>query len=161
DRHEDEGELLTALDSYAHAVDGWAIVDPDARETLATLRERGYRLGLLSNTWWAAAWHDADLATHGLAGYLDELVYTSDLPHSKPHPMVFAEAAGRLGMEPAACVMIGDRLIDDVGGALAAGMRAVWRQNDNPWPRGEGIQPTATVTRLSELPALLRTWGGQ
>jgi HAD superfamily hydrolase (TIGR01509 family) len=161
ERHADEAELIAALDSYARAVDGWASVDPDARETLALLRGRGYRLGLLSNTWWAAAWHDADLATHGLADYLDELVYTSDLPHSKPHPSVFTEVAGRLGVEPAACVMIGDRLIDDIGGALRAGMRAVWRRNDNPWPTGDGIEPAATVDRLAELPALLRAWAGQ
>ena len=160
DRRLDEDELLAALDAYATAVDGWAVVDPDARETLATLRERGYPLGLLSNTWWAAAWHNADLAAHSLAEYFDELVYTSDLPHSKPHHSVFAEVAERLGVEPVACVMIGDRLIDDVGGALATGMRAVWRENDSPWPRGEGIVPTATIRRLSDLPPLLRAWGG-
>lgn len=161
ERHPDEAELLAVLDAYAAAVDGWASVDPDARETLATLRERGYRLGLLSNTWWAAAWHDADLATHGLADYLDELAYTSDLPHSKPHPSVFQEVAARLGVEPAACVMIGDRMVDDVGGALGAGMRGVWRRNDNPWPPGEGITPSAVVSRLSELPPLLQSWGGR
>ena len=96
--HPQEAELLAALDGYAHAVDGWAIVFPDAQATLKTLRERGYKLGLLSNTWWAAAWHNADLATHGLDVFLDELVYTSDLPHSKPHPSVFEDVAGRLGV---------------------------------------------------------------
>src|SRR5215213_4584337 len=126
--HPQEAELLAALDGYAHAVDGWAIVFPDAQATLKTLRERGYKLGLLSNTWWAAAWHNADLATHGLDVFLDELVYTSDLPHSKPHPSVFEEVAGRLGVEHEACVMIGDRMVDDVSGALAAGMRSIWRE---------------------------------
>jgi putative hydrolase of the HAD superfamily len=56
--------------------------------------------------------------------------------------------------------MIGDRLLDDVGGALGAGMRAVWKENDRPWPRPAGIEPTATVKRLAELPELLRRWGG-
>src|SRR3712207_6480729 len=41
-RHPDERELLAALDGYARAVDGWALALPDARETLATLRHRGY-----------------------------------------------------------------------------------------------------------------------
>lgn len=159
-RHPEEAELLAALDGYARAVNGWAIVFPDSRETLETLRARGYRLGLLSNTWWAADWHNADLAAHGLADYLDELVYTSDLPHSKPHPTVFEEVAERLGVEHEACVMIGDRMIDDVSGALAAGMRAVWRENASPWPKPEYISPTATVSRLAELPELLRSFGG-
>ena len=155
-----EPELLAALDGYARAVDGWAVVFPDSAETLRLLRERGYRLGLLSNTWWAAEWHNADLAAHGLADLLDAVVYTSDLPHSKPHPSVFLEVAGRLGAEPAACVMVGDRMVADVSGALGAGMRAVWRANTSPWPRAERVEPTATVARLGELPGLLRSWGG-
>lgn len=159
-RHVHEAELIAALDGYARAVDGWAEVFPDAHPTLRLLHERGYRLGLLSNTWWAADWHNADLATHGLADLLDEVVYTSDLPHSKPHPSVFLAAAGRLGVEPAACVMVGDRPIDDIAGALGVGMRAVWKTNGNPRPRPEHIVPTATITSLAELPPLLRGWGG-
>ena len=155
----DDRALLAALDGYARAVAGWSTVFADTRETLALLRERGYRLGLLSNTWWAADWHNADLAAHGLAGMLDELVYTSDLPHSKPHPSVFREVASRLGVVPAVCVMIGDRQIDDVAGARAVGMRAIWRRNDSGFPTSD-VMPDATVDALGELPSLLRTWGG-
>lgn len=155
----DERTLLTALDGYARAVAGWCTVFADTRDTLGVLRERGYRLGLLSNTWWAADWHNADLAAQGLAGLFDELVYTSDLPHSKPHPSVFREVASRLGVMPEACVMIGDRQIDDVEGARAVGMRAIWRRNDSGFPTSE-ITPDATVDALAELPSLLRRWGG-
>ncbi len=162
---EPDGEaLLAALDGYARAVDGWAVAYPDARDTLRRLRVAGYRLGLLSNTWWAAAWHGADLAAHGLADLLDALVYTSDLPHSKPHPSVFREATHSLGVDPPAYVMVGDRLVDDVAGALGAGMRAVWKRNDKPWSQSgmapEHIVPTATITHLAELPALLERWTG-
>jgi putative hydrolase of the HAD superfamily len=160
-RHVREDELLAALDGYARAVDGWAVVYPDARDTLRALRARGYRLGLLSNTWWAADWHNADLAAHGLAGLLDEVVYTSDLPHSKPHPDVFHAVAARLGAAPAACVMVGDRPVDDIAGALGAGMRAVWKTNGAPRPKPAHIVPTATITHLAELPPLLRGWGGR
>src|SRR5438093_1569535 len=55
-------ELLGAMDGYAKAIAGWSAVDPDAVATLTLLRERGYRLGLLSNPWWAADWHNADPA---------------------------------------------------------------------------------------------------
>jgi putative hydrolase of the HAD superfamily len=158
--HVQEKELMAALDGYARAVDGWARVFPDSADTLRLLRERGYRLGLLSNTWWAADWHNADLATHGLVDLLDEVVYTSDLPHSKPHPAVFQEVAGRLGVDPAACVMVGDRPIDDIAGGLSAGMRAVWKTNGHPRPKPEHIVPTATITHLAELPPLLHAWGG-
>jgi putative hydrolase of the HAD superfamily len=155
----DDRALLAAMDGYARAVAGWCSVFADARDTLAVLRERGYRLGLLSNTWWAADWHNADLAAHGLAGMLDELVYTSDLPHSKPHPSVFREVASRLAVVPEECVMIGDRQIDDVAGARAVGMRAIWRRNDSGFPTSD-VAPDAIVDALAELPGLLRSWGG-
>src|SRR5439155_1475495 len=116
-------ELLGAMDGYAKAIAGWSTVDPDAVSTLTLLRARGYRLGLLSNTWWAADWHNADLATHGLAALIDAIVYTSDLPHSKPHRTVFEEVAKRLDAMPEECVMIGDRMVDDVSGALEIVMR--------------------------------------
>jgi putative hydrolase of the HAD superfamily len=157
-RQGSEKELLTALDGYARAVDGWAIVFPDAQQTLQTLRERGYRLGLLSNTWWAAAWHNAELATHGLQHLLDVIAYTSDLPHSKPHPSVFLYVAQRLGVSAEECVMVGDRMVDDIGGGLAAGMRAVWKENDYPWPKPANITPTAVITNLAELLPLIDAW---
>jgi putative hydrolase of the HAD superfamily len=159
-RHAHEEELLAALDGYARAVVGWAAAFPDARETLQLLRDSGYRLGLLSNTWWAAEWHNADLAAHGLDSLIDEIVYTSDLPHSKPHPSVFLEVVSRLEVEVDSCVMVGDRMIDDIAGALGVGMRAVWKENASPWPKPEYITPTATIVHLAELPRLLRAWNG-
>jgi putative hydrolase of the HAD superfamily len=152
-------ELLGAMDGYARAIAGWSTVDPDAIPTITLLRERGYRLGVLSNTWWAADWHNADLATHGLASLIDAIVYTSDLPYSKPHRTVFQEVAKRLDVMPAECVMIGDRMVDDVSGALEVGMRGVWRRNESGFPSSIAV-PTAEVTRLAELPELLRKWGG-
>jgi putative hydrolase of the HAD superfamily len=155
----EEHDVMAVLDAYAAAVAGWALLVPGATETLRVLRERGYRLGLLSNTWWAAEWHNADLAAHGLRDLLDEVVYTSDLPHSKPHPWVFAEVAGRLGADPPVCVMVGDRQVDDVTGALGAGMRAIWVRNDRPWPRA-AQRATAEIDSLTEIPPLLQSWGG-
>jgi len=151
-------EIMTVLDGYGRALNGWATVFPDAKATLLELRTRGYRLGLLSNTWWAAAWHDTEITTHELAPLLDAVVYTSDLPHSKPHPYVFQYVAERLGVQPDECVMVGDRMIDDISGALSVGMRAVWRKSDYPWPKPEHIHPTAVIETLSELLPLFDTW---
>jgi len=94
------------------------------------------------------------------ADLLDELVYTSDLERSKPHPLVFHEIASRLGVEPNVCVMIGDRQIDDVSGARAVGMRAIWRRNESGFPISD-VTPDATIDALAELPDLLRSWGGR
>jgi len=151
-------ELMVALDGYARAVDGWATVFPDARPTLVELRQYGYRIGLLSNTWWAAEWHNAEIATHGLDSLFDQIAYTSDLPYSKPHPSTFLTMAARLEVEPTDCVMVGDRMVDDIFGALRVGMRAVWKKTDYPWPKPAHITPTATIKNLVDLLPLLRKW---
>jgi putative hydrolase of the HAD superfamily len=153
-----EEELVAALDGYAQAVNGWAVIFSDTIATLKELRRLGYRLGLLSNTWWAAEWHNADLALHGLTPLLDEIVYTSDLSYSKPHPSVFQEVMRRLQVVPEQCVMVGDRLVDDIGGALGVGLRAVWKKTTYPWPEPEHIKPTAIITDLAELLPLLQKW---
>lgn len=157
-RHPDEQEVMTVLDACARALDGWARPFPDAQPTLEYLRGKGYRIGLLSNTWWAADWHNAHLATHGLDRYLDELVYTSDLPHSKPHPVAFQTIAGRLGVAQERCVMVGDRPIDDIGGGLGAGMRAVLKTNGRSPEVPASVQPTAVIAHLAELPPLLESF---
>ena len=153
----DERTLLTALDGYAAATVGWSRLFPDTVTTLVTLRGLGYRIGLLSNTWWAAEWHNADLAAHGCSALIDALVYTSDLPHSKPHPSVFLEAADRLDIAPAEAVMVGDRMIDDISGAQSVGMRAIWRRNDQT-PTRDDIAPDAVIEALAEVPPLVTGW---
>lgn len=159
-RQATDAEIRGVLEGYARAVAGWAVPFPDSLNTLRVLRERGYQVGLLSNTWWASDWHNADLIQHGLSDLLDAVVYTSDLPRSKPHPLAFQEVARKLGVEPASCVMVGDRMVDDVSGALRVGMRGVWKEHDRPFPKPPSIIPTATIHRLAELPLLLRGWGG-
>jgi putative hydrolase of the HAD superfamily len=54
--------------------------------------------------------------------------------------------------------MVGDRLIDDISGALGVGMRAVWKKTSYPWPEPEEITPTAIITHLAELLPLLDQW---
>lgn len=154
----DEKAVMAALDGYAQAVIGWATIFPDTVETLLTLRKQGLRLGLLSNTWWAGAWHDADLAAHGLTSLLDSVVYTSDLPYSKPHPSAFLAVTSQLRVDPQQCMMVGDRMVDDISGALNVGMRAVWRETDYPWPKPEHIRPTAVIAQLIELLPLVERW---
>lgn len=158
DRHVADQDVIATLDGYARATAGRAQVFPDSRETLLILRSRGYRLGLLSNTWWAAEWHNADLAVHGLDVLLNETVYTSDMGRSKPHPSVFLEVARRLDADPASCLMVGDRPIDDIQGGLGAGMRAILKTNGHPKPIPDGVRPTAIIEVLAELPPLVETF---
>jgi FMN phosphatase YigB (HAD superfamily) len=51
--------------------------------------------------------------------------------------------------------MVGDRIIDDVSGAMNVGMHGIWRKTNYPWPKPETITPTAVINNLSELLLIL------
>ncbi len=60
----------------------------------------------------------------GLAARAATLIAGDTTPHAKPHPLPLLEAARRIGVEPAACVYVGDDL-RDVQAGRAAGMQTV------------------------------------
>jgi len=122
---------------------------------LRALHQRGVRTGLLSNTHWPREWHERILARDGVLDLIDVRVYTSELAHTKPHAEAFRAVLGPLGVTPADAVMVGDRPVDDIGGAKALGMRAVLLPNDQV---PQGVAPDATISSLSELLPLVDGW---
>jgi putative hydrolase of the HAD superfamily len=91
----------------------------DVLPVLAELRERGLKLGLVSNS---ARDIDDFVAHHALE--VDCAVTSRAHGWSKPHESIFRAALQLLDVPPAEAAMVGDSLEDDVEGALALGMRA-------------------------------------
>jgi len=121
----------------------------DVHPTLEQLADR-YTLGVLTNG-------NADVHTIGLADYFRFALNAEQLGVGKPDPTPFREALRLTGIPADATVHVGDNPVDDVQGAQAAGIRAVWfNPLGHPW-RGAG-HPDAEVRALSELPDLLATW---
>ncbi len=131
--------------------------DPEAAPTLAALRERGLRIGLLSNTHWPRAYHEHFLERDGLRDLIDARAYTSEMTYMKPHPEAFRHALDAVGIEdPARAVFVGDRLFDDVFGAQRAGMRGVHRRNPKVPPYD--VEADATIDHLPELVPIIDGW---
>ena len=131
--------------------------DPEARPTLAALRERGLRIGLLSNTHWPRAFHERFLERDGLVELIDARLYTSEMPYQKPHGEAFAAALKALDVDdPSHAVFVGDRPWDDVYGAKGAGLRAVLRPN--PFAEPHDVEPDAVIERLPQLVDLVDAW---
>lgn len=101
--------------------ESWRVF-PEVPETLAALRERGYRLAVVSN--WDRRLPDL-LDRLGLAGHFEAIVVSAAVGREKPDPAIFHAALGALGVEPAAAVHVGDHRREDVEGALAVGMQAL------------------------------------
>lgn len=130
---------------------------PGAQATLAALRGRGLRLGLISNTMWPAVFHLADLEALGLRAHLDEATFSGEVGLWKPAPELFLHVAAALGAGAGEVVFVGDSPAEDIRGAQAAGMRAVWIFTPE-FPLGT-IRPDAQISRLEELPMLIEQWG--
>jgi putative hydrolase of the HAD superfamily len=117
----------------------------DVLPVLTELRDRGLKLGLVSNT---GRDLDAFVAHHGLD--VDAVVASGVHGKTKPHPTIFLAALDRLGVSPAEAVMVGDSVEDDVEGARAVGMRGVLLDRENRYPEID-----EKLTDLRSLPAAL------
>jgi putative hydrolase of the HAD superfamily len=101
---------------------------------LDALRERGLRVGLVSNAIDPPSLLHRDLEQLGVAERLDVALFSSEVGWRKPHPAMFERALAELGVEPGRALFVGDSLVNDVGGAAALGMhtcQAVWFTADD------------------------------
>lgn len=95
---------------------------PGAVEFLDQLAAAGLPCAVVSSS--SHRWVDGWLAKLGLAGYFKTTVCRGDAPRIKPAPDLFLEAANRLAVAVADCLVIEDSL-NGVTAAQAAGM-PVW-----------------------------------
>jgi HAD superfamily hydrolase (TIGR01458 family) len=76
----------------------------------------------------------------------------------KPASAFFATVLAGLGARPEDAVMVGDDVESDVGGALQAGLAGVLVRTGKYRPEvvaASGVEPTATVDSITDVPALL------
>ncbi len=93
---------------------------------------------------------------------VDGGVYTSEIQYTKPHQEAFLAAMAAIGIDrPERCVFVGDRPYDDVSGAAAIGMRAVFvPHSDMPVDQQVPVEvrPDAIIGRLAEVLDLVDGW---
>jgi putative hydrolase of the HAD superfamily len=150
------------LAAYREFWEPHTLIDPEAPPLLRALRQRGVKVGVLSNTVWPRDEHERVFARDGVLDLIDGAVYTSEIAHTKPHPAAFEAAREAVGAnDPGRCVFVGDRPFDDIHGARAAGMRAVLVPHsaipDDQRGHTDG-EPHAVVGSLADLLPLVESW---
>jgi putative hydrolase of the HAD superfamily len=95
---------------------------PDAVSTLEQLRERGFRLGLITvcSTDVAELWESS-----AFAGLFDATVFSCEVGIAKPDPRIYDICCDRLGVSATECLFVGDGANDELPGAERVGMTAV------------------------------------
>ena len=95
---------------------------PDIDGLLRRLRERGLRLGIVANQPQAAR---ERLARAGIGDLFEHQGLSGLTGFGKPDPRAFQTAAEALGVAPADCIMVGDRIDNDI----APPRRSAWRRS--------------------------------
>ena len=99
------------------------VIFPNSAKLLRKLKEQGYIVGVITNGPSMLQNHKMD--TSGLRDYCDIVVVSGDVGVHKPDPQLFIYTAEKLGLKPEECVYVGDHPVNDIQGALNAGMKAI------------------------------------
>jgi putative hydrolase of the HAD superfamily len=146
------------LDTYFRTWEPHTYTDPDVAPLLRALRDRGIRVGVLSNTMWPRALHERVFLRDDVLDLIDGAVYSSEIPWTKPHPEAFRAVMNAIGVsDPASCVFVGDRPYDDIFGAQSLGMRTALIPNSTV-PAYAAAVPDVVITRLADLLPHLENW---
>ncbi|HEY8284948.1 MAG TPA: HAD family hydrolase [Chloroflexota bacterium] len=145
------GQLLAAFQETRRRLN---ILFPETATVLAALRPP-YVLGLVTNG--APDLQRAKIGGSGLGAWFEVMVVSGELGIGKPDPRIFTAVLERLRLRPDQAVMVGNSLDHDIMGARAAGIGSIWINRVRE-AAPTGWAPDATVSSLSELPALLAAW---
>jgi putative hydrolase of the HAD superfamily len=140
-------DYFAELFHYFSQADSWRLY-PEVPETLAALKARGLIVDVISN-------FDSRLVTilQGLDAiqWFDEVFISSRVGHAKPNRLIFEAALKKHGLKPENSVHVGDSEVNDVQGAINAGMTGILiDRNHNGDPRHP-----SRVSSLKEILDLL------
>jgi HAD superfamily hydrolase (TIGR01509 family) len=143
-------DAVWSLLGIDHPAGSWEMDDwyPDARPCLERLRGAGYRVCACGNT--------PAFVERALAPFVDAVASSESLGAWKPAAAFFDRIVELAGVPAERIAYVGDRVDNDVGPAIAAGMTGVHIRR-GPWgflqrPPAEAIR----IDSLDELPEALR-----
>jgi putative hydrolase of the HAD superfamily len=123
---------------------------PEVPAALGRWRAAGARLVVASN--WDISLHGV-LRETGLRDLLDGVATSAEVGASKPAGELFAAALALAGAGAGEAIHVGDSFTEDVEGARAAGIEAVWLRRDDdaaaaPAELPAGVRVIATLDAL-------------
>lgn len=114
-------EFFDALFDYFSHSGSWMLY-PEVTETLAALKQRRLRIGVISN-------FDSRLVPIlnglGIGSSFDDILVSSRVGYAKPDRKIFHAAVSRCDLRPEQGLHVGDSEINDRQGAIQAGLRGL------------------------------------
>jgi FMN phosphatase YigB (HAD superfamily) len=127
----------------------------EAVPTLAALRAKGIRLGILSHVPWPGDACRRWFERHALAPFIDFYSLSCEVGWIKPHPAHFSHALELAGVAPHEILHVGDHPMRDVAGAQRAGLRTCLRWTEGIYSEDalHAAQADVTILHLADLVA--------
>lgn len=125
-------------------------VQPAVYELLNRLKAANLPLAIVSN---CSAEEVVGMEESRLYPFFDQIILSYEAGLQKPDVRIYQEAARRLGVNPEACVFVGDGGSHELEGARQAGMTAIqakWYTNQHLWKR-ESLPGFATAEEPTEI----------
>lgn len=136
-----------------------ATMEDGLQDTIEALRDRGLKLGIVSNTFIAGPVLDRHLTNVGLLDLFPHRVYSCTLDFRKPDRRIFQIALDGLSLRAEEILFVGDSFRADILGANRMGMISVLKD-----PTGKRkhwrIKPRHRVMRIAELPRIVESYNG-
>lgn len=128
-------------------------VEPQIFEMLHAVRERGLKVGIISNALpeEVLAWRFCPLQDH-----VDPVVFSCSVGVMKPDREIFEMACSRICVQPSEAYFVGDGGYNELQGAVSVGMRAIqatWYQDRDV--KLSGTPSLIQANSITDLPELL------
>jgi putative hydrolase of the HAD superfamily len=151
----DRQTFARVLNRYADAFyDSPPTIADGVHDMLGTLKQRDYRLGLISNTGMTPGrLFRAFMEEVDIIQFFDHLTFSDEVMMSKPAPAIFLHTLASMDAHIEHTVFVGDHLRNDIMGAQELGMRTVWVEGFDT--SGLEITPTTSIEKIADLPDAL------
>lgn len=123
---------------------------PYTLEVLEYLKDKGYRLYLLTNGF--SEVQKIKIRESKLEPFFEKMITSEDTGYQKPHKKIFEYALKTVNAKKVESIMIGDDLNNDIFGAKRFGMDTIFF---NPEKTKHNSQPNFEIHSLNELKLFL------
>ena len=141
--------LQELYDSFNYDFGKYIVMLPGAVETLHEVKRRGYLIGAVTNG--VSSLQNIKLDTAGIRDLFDVVVVSGDIGVYKPDRRIFDEACRRAGVQNEEALFVGDHPVNDIDGALGAGLPAIRMNYGDFKDKGLGKATLAEIEDIRQV----------
>lgn len=148
---DDHPEMQELYDSFNYDFGKHVVMLEGAIDVLKEIKNKGYILGCITNG--VSSLQNIKLDTAGIRDLFDVVVVSGDIGIYKPDRRIFDYAIQLAGVKNEESLYVGDHPINDIQGALGAGMQ-VARMNYGDF-KGKGLGAKGVACEIEKISQLL------